>query len=136
MTLNVSYDHNSMIIFKRGWKNLGCASLMLSGKRTQMIQRIYGIISSPSKKENNPKSWKDVEAVILKWVSCKGMNDYVEIIHPIQKRYSFLQKVKASRGWPLPSSLPERISYIKDEDAFRNLLFEELQLMEKAFEVF
>ena len=87
-------------------------------------------------KENNPKSWKDVEAVILKWVSCKGMNDYVEIIHPIQKRYSFLQKVKALGGWPLPSSLPERISYIKDEDAFRNLLFEELQLMEKAFEVF
>lgn len=49
---------------------------------------------------------------------------------------ALLEKEINDEGWDYPSSLPERISYIKDEDAFRNLLFEELQLMEKAFEVF
>lgn len=92
-------------------------------------------------KKNNPKNWKDVEAVILEWVSCKEKNDYEDIASRIQKRYNLFQRTL--NGQPLPTSLPGRIDLIFEEhpfrfkeDSFRDLLFTELGLMERAFEDF
>lgn len=91
-------------------------------------------------KKNNPKNWKDVEAVILEWVSCKEKNDYEDLTDRIQKRYNYFQKIKALNGQPLPTSLPGRIDLVFEEhpfrvgaDSFRDLLFMELGLMERAF---
>lgn len=94
-------------------------------------------------KKNNPKNWKDVEAVILEWVSCKEKNDYEDLTDRIQKRYNYFQKIKALNGQPLLTSLPGRIDLVFEEhpfrvgaDSFRDLLFMELGLMERAFEDF
>ncbi|WP_137655384.1 AbiH family protein [Bifidobacterium moukalabense] len=88
-----------------------------------------------SEKKNSPKDWKDAESIILKWVSCKKTEDYEEIASPIRKRYDIIQKAEMRmKRESLPSTLPKRVENSYSEDSYRELLFDELKLMEEAFE--